>query len=207
MTKEKEGLLKTLKDENLRAETRKFTKDLINNNKIRSLTVPNKDINNIKDFKNKINNNIVNDVDSNNNINFTNKENKNDEVKKKKKVKKKYKIKKGEKKENKDKAEKIEKEEKIDNEQKIDKIDKAEKIEKGTKLKLLNYKTLNQINNGKNENKEKEIKPIINDKMKEKNNNKRRDLLNSLNNLKYNFDNLMEIGVHGNKYFNTNNKK
>ena len=43
--------------------------------------------------------------------------------------------------------------------------------------------------------------------MKEKNNNKRRDLLNSLNNLKYNFDNLMEIGVHGNKYFNTNNKK
>ena len=207
MTKEKEGLLKTLKDENLRAETRKFTKDLINNNKIRSLTFPNKDINNIKDFKNKINNNIVNDVDSNNNINFTNKENKNDEVKKKKKVKKKYKIKKGEKKENKDKAEKIEKEEKIDNGQKIDKIDKTEKIEKGTKLKLLNYKTLNEINNGKNENKEKEIKPIINDKMKEKNNNKRRDLLNSLNNLKYNFDNLMEIGVHGNKYFNTNNKK
>ena len=198
MTKEKEGLLKTLKDENLRAETRKFTKDLINNNKIRSLTVPNKDINNIKDFKNKINNNIVNDVDS---------KNKDDEVKKKKKVKKKYKIKKGEKKENKDKAEKIEKEEKIDNEQKIDKIDKAENIEKGTKLKLHNYKTLNEINNGKNENKEKEIKPIINDKMKEKNNNKRRDLLNSLNNLKYNFDNLMEIGVHGNKYFNTNNKK
>ena len=207
MTKEKEGLLKTLKDENLRAETRKFTKDLINNNKIRSLTFPNKDINNIKDFKNKINNNIVNDVDFNNNINYTNKENKNDEVKKKKKVKKKYKIKKGEKKENKDKAEKIEKEEKIDNGQKIDKIDKTEKIEKGTKLKLLNYKTLNEINNGKNENKEKEIKPIINDKMKEKNNNKRRDLLNSLNNLKYNFDNLMEIGVHGNKYFNTNNKK
>ena len=95
MTKEKEGLLKTLKDENLRAETRKFTKDLINNNKIRSLTVPNKDINNIKDFKNKINNNIVNDVDSKN-ISNTNKENKDDEVKKKKKVKKKYKIKKGE---------------------------------------------------------------------------------------------------------------
>ena len=100
MIKEKEGLLKTLKDENLRAETRKFTKDLINNNKIRSLTVPNKDINNIKDFKNKINNNIVNDVDSKN-ISYTNKENKDDEVKKKKKVKKKYKIKKGEKKENK----------------------------------------------------------------------------------------------------------
>ena len=80
--KEKEGLLKTLKDENLRAETRKFTKDLINNNKIRSLTVPNKDINNIKDFKNKINNNIVNDVDSKN-ISYTNKENKDDEVKKK----------------------------------------------------------------------------------------------------------------------------
>ena len=68
--------------------------------------MPNKDINNIKDFKNKINNNIVNDVDSKN-ISYTNKENKDDEVKKKKKVKKKYKIKKGEKKENKDKAEKI----------------------------------------------------------------------------------------------------
>ena len=40
MTKEKTNLIKTLKDENLRAETHKYTQNLLNNHKNRSHTVP-----------------------------------------------------------------------------------------------------------------------------------------------------------------------
>ena len=50
MTKEKTNLIKTLKDENLRAETHKYTQNLINNHKQRSLTVPN----NTTNIKNEI---------------------------------------------------------------------------------------------------------------------------------------------------------
>ena len=49
MTKEKTNLIKTLKDENLRAETHKYTQNLLNNHKNRSLTVPIK--NNKKDYQ------------------------------------------------------------------------------------------------------------------------------------------------------------
>ena len=214
MTKEKTNLIKTLKDENLRAETHKYTQNLINNNKQRSLTVPStnnknkNEINNdnnskeIKTDNNNINKNIIdNSNNTENNIN----NNENDKVKKKKKVKKKLKLKKGE------------------------KVDKVDKVEKGKKYKLLTYKTINEIRNEKAEEENKiednklydknnkdtneniktkevnKINPTISDKQSEKSNTTRRDLLNSLNNLQYNFDNLMEIGVHGNKYLN--NKK
>ena len=119
---------------------------------------------------------------------------------------------------------------------KIKKSDKVENAENGQKYKLLTYQTLNQIINEKKE-KEKENKiedkktenksiqeknikkekkeknrdenKIISnkDKESEKSNNTRRDLLNSLNNLQYNFDNLMEIGVHGNKILNNKKKQ
>lgn len=208
MTKEKTNLIKTLKDENLRAETHKYTQNLLNNNKQRSLTVPNNNIN----IKNKIENNeteekneiiIKDDKISNKKENETNVE-----VKKKKKVKKKIKLKK------KDKIEGV------------DKIEKTENNENGQKYKLLTYKTLNEINNEKTENKNNNVETknkkdenkekskkeeskkniTTNDNVSEKSNNSRRDLLNSLNNLKYNFDNLMEIGVHGNKYLNNKKK-
>ena len=112
---------------------------------------------------------------------------------------------------------------------KLKKIENTnEKIENGKKLKLLTYKTINEIKNEKNEednnNEDIKIKKKENieslkkeenkinlstkdkDKESEKSNSSRRDLLNSLNNLKYNFDNLMEIGVHGNKYLNIKKK-
>ena len=136
MTKEKTNLIKTLKDENLRAEMHKYTQNLINNNKQRSLTVPStnnknkNEINNdnnskeIKTDNNNINKNIIdNSNNTENNIN----NNENDKVKKKKKVKKKLKLKKGE------------------------KVDKVDKVEKGKKYKLLTYKTINEIRNEKAE--------------------------------------------------------
>lgn len=219
MTKEKSNLIKTLKDENLRAETHKYTQNLINNNKHRSLTVPNN--NNIKNkIENKINKENKEDIKENNtdNRNIINNDNEindkekkeikeNNEIKKKKKVKKKIKK-------------------------------KGEKVEPGQKYKLLTYKTLNDIRNEeadkekgnkiediksnnantkdkndikiKNEiSKEEKINSIIKDKISEKSNitnDTRRDLLNSLSNLQYNFDNLMEIGVHGNKYLKNKKK-
>jgi len=215
MTKEKTNLIKTLKDENLRAETHKYTQNLINNHKNRSLTVPNnnnikKEIENkiLNDNKTEIKDNNINNADSKNNISNVDENNK---IKKKKKVKKKMKIKKS---------------------------DKVENAENGQKYKLLTYKSLNEIINEKKE-KEKENKiedkkaenkniqgkndknlkqekkeknkdenkiKSHNNKESEKSNNTRRDLLNSLNNLQYNFDNLMEIGVHGNKILNNKKK-
>ena len=214
MTKEKGVLMKTLKDENLRAETRKYTNNLMNNTNSGTsrsfiLTNPNQ-LNNIYDNKSE---NIINNdknINSNNDINKKEKK----IVKKKKKIKKKVKDNK--------------------NEEKV--LKSGETIKKGQKIKLLTYKKLsdiekekeeNEIKNEENENdenikeienkedkneiqKEKEVKPIIKDKEKEKDNkvNKtRQHLLNSLNNLQYNYDNLMAIGVHGNKLLNTNNKK
>ena len=201
MTKEKTNLIKTLKDENLRAETHKYTQNLLNNNKQRSLTVPNNTIKNKienNDTKEKNNEIIIND----DKILNTKEKKENVEIKKKKKVKKKFKLK------------------------KTEKTEKIEKIENGQKYKLLTYKTLNEINKEKDEKKnnnddtkikknenidiskkeESEKNINTNDKESEKSNSSRRDLLNSLNNLKYNFDNLMEIGVHGNKYLNNKKK-
>ena len=201
MTKEKTNLIKTLKDENLRAETHKYTQNLLNSNKQRSLTVPNNTIKNKienNDTKEKHNEIIIND----DKILNTKEKKENVEKKKKKKVKKKFKLK------------------------KTEKTEKIEKIENGQKYKLLTYKTLNEINKEKDEKKnnnddtkikknenidiskkeESEKNINTNDKESEKSNSSRRDLLNSLNNLKYNFDNLMEIGVHGNKYLNNKKK-
>ena len=201
MTKEKTNLIKTLKDENLRAETHKYTQNLLNSNKQRSLTVPNNTIKNKienNDTKEKNNEIIIND----DKILNTKEKKENVEKKKKKKVKKKFKLK------------------------KTEKTEKIEKIENGQKYKLLTYKTLNEINKEKDEKKnnnddtkikknenidiskkeESEKNINTNDKENEKSNSSRRDLLNSLNNLKYNFDNLMEIGVHGNKYLNNKKK-
>ena len=133
MTKEKTNLIKTLKDENLRAETHKYTQNLINNHKNRSLTVPNN--NNIKkEIENKILNDNKTEIKENNN-NTDNKNNisnvdENNKIKKKKKVKKKMKIKKS---------------------------DEVENAENGQKYKLLTYKSLNEIINEKKE-KEKENK-------------------------------------------------
>ena len=213
MTKEKTNLIKTLKDENLRAETHKYTQNLINNHKNRSLTVPSNNSNIKKEIENKILNEhkteikeTSNNMDNKNNISNGEENNK---IKKKKKVKKKMKIKKS---------------------------DKVENGENGQKYKLLTYQTLNQIINEKKEkekenkieDKKTENKSIVDknikkekkeknrdenkiisnkDKESEKSNNTRRDLLNSLNNLQYNFDNLMEIGVHGNKILNNKKKQ
>ena len=210
MTKEKTNLIKTLKDENLRAETHKYTQNLINNHKNRSLTVPTNNSNIKKEIENKILNEHKTEIKETNNNNVDNKSNisngeENNKIKKKKKVKKKMKIK------------------------------KSDKVENGQKYKLLTYQTLNQIINEKKEkekenkieDKKTENKSIVdknikkekkeknrdenkiksnNDKESEKSNNTRRDLLNSLNNLQYNFDNLMEIGVHGNKILNNKKK-
>jgi len=211
MTKEKTNLIKTLKDENLRAETHKYTQNLINNHKNRSLTVPSNNSNIKKEIENKILNEHKTEIKETNNNIVDNKSNisngeENNKIKKKKKVKKKMKIKKS---------------------------DKVENAENGQKYKLLTYQTLNQIINEKKEKENKiedkktENKSIVdknikkekkeknrdenkiksnNDKESEKSNNTRRDLLNSLNNLQYNFDNLMEIGVHGNKILNNKKK-
>ena len=213
MTKEKTNLIKTLKDENLRAETHKYTQNLINNHKNRSLTVPTNNSNIKKEIENKILNEHKTEIKETNNNIVDNKSNisngeENNKIKKKKKVKKKMKIKKS---------------------------DKVENGENGQKYKLLTYQTLNQIINEKKEkekenkieDKKTENKSIMdknikkekkeknkdenkiksnNDKESEKINNTRRDLLNSLNNLQYNFDNLMEIGVHGNKILNNKKK-
>ena len=213
MTKEKTNLIKTLKDENLRAETHKYTQNLINNHKNRSLTVPTNNSNIKKEIENKILNEHKTEIKETNNNIVDNKSNisngeENNKIKKKKKVKKKIKIKKS---------------------------DKVENVENGQKYKLLTYQTLNQIINEKKEkekenkieDKKTENKSIVdknikkekkeknkdenkiksnNDKESEKSNNTRRDLLNSLNNLQYNFDNLMEIGVHGNKILNNKKK-
>ena len=218
MTKEKTNLIKTLKDENLRAETHKYTQNLLNNHKNRSHTVPiknnnkneivNKIDNDTKIKENKIDNKINDNINTENNV-INN--NENDKVKKKKKIKKKIKIKKGEKIDNTEKGQKFKLlTYKSLNEIKKEEKEKKERIiedKKEDKISNSKNKNVNKINNEKNENNknEKDIKILKNDKIIEKSNNSRRDLLNSLSNLQYNFDNLMEIGVHGNKYLK--NKK
>ena len=127
MTKEKTTLIKTLKDENLRAETHKYTQNLLNNNKQRSLTVPNNNtniINKIEKNEIKETNEII--IKNDEILNKKEKET-NTEIKKKKKVKKKIKLK------------------KVDKLEKTDKIEKTEKNENGQKYKLLTYKTINEI--------------------------------------------------------------
>ena len=204
MSQEKENLMKTLKDENLRAETRKFTRNLLNAPKTSKsfISSPN---NNNKNLHSMMDINNISEIKSNN-TNINNSE-KASTKKKKKKIKKK-----------KD-GENI--------------LKPGESIKKGQKYKLLIKKDLNdeKINDDQNnedkeqnkndiikENKENsnskekepikkdnEVKPIIKDKEKEKKTNKnQRDILNSFKNLQYNFDNLMEIGVHGNKVLNNN---
>jgi len=216
MTKEKQTLMKTLKDENLRAETRKFTSNLMKNKTSNSFSMSN----NINTDTGKNQNNTS---DINNNDKFIptevriEHENPQKEAEvisntKKKKIikKKKKKVKKEEEKENVIKA--------------------GEEIKKGPKYKLLTYQKLsdinkqNEISNKKGENEEKEKETNGNEKEdkiknedqglsntnikdKENTNNKtRRDLLNSLNSLQYNFDNLMSIGVHGTKILNQKKK-
>ena len=209
MSDEKKVLMKTLKDENLRAETRKFTGNLIKKNKTTNSSFISSDKTEEKIIDNKSENNYKEkNINTNKEINEIDKTS----VKKKKKIIKK-------KKEKRD-GEKI--------------VKPGEEIKKGQKYKLLTYKKLtdnsdekindelkneeqekksnisknnNVREDDKNKNiKEDEVKPIIKDK-ENKTNRTRKDLLNSLNNLQYNFDNLMAIGVHGTKYLNSNNQK
>ena len=185
MTKEKEVLMKTLKDENLRAETRKFTGNLLNKPKVSNTSILSNNNNN------KINSNLENKTEPNINVNNLNKDIKTEKssVKKKKKIKKKKK----------EDSEKI--------------LKSGDQIVKGQKYKLLtkNEKSNNENiikeyekDNNKNINENKnEVKPIIKDN-ENKTNKSRKEFLNSLNNLQYNFDNLMAIGVHGTKILNNN---
>lgn len=177
MTKEKEVLMETLKSENLRAETRKFTGNLLNRPKPKKeQIIP--DLN----LKNKTECNNIVDVNQNNNIDEINKSEKSSikKVKKKKKKKK-------------------------ENDNENNKV-----LKPGQKYKL-------SSNNNNDENKKEEdkyikvknediikneVKPIIKDK--ENKNKERKDILNSLSNLQYNFDNLMAVGVHGTKILKNN---
>jgi hypothetical protein len=182
MTKEKEVLMETLKNENLRAETRKFTGNLLNKPIIKKEQIT-PDLN----LKNKTESNNIVDVNQNNN---------NDEINKIEKSSiKKVKKKKKKKKEDDNESNKV--------------------LKPGQKYKL-------SSNTNKNENKKEEdknvniknediikneVKPIIKDKENKENKNKeRKDILNSLNNFQYNFDNLMAIGVHGTKLLKNSNK-
>ena len=193
MTEEKKSLMKTLKDENLRSETRRYTANLMNKT--------NNSISNTSRSFLSSNNNMLNNMYDNNNPNndiLTNNIEKRS-VKKKKKIKKKKDGK---------------------NPEKIVKSGEIIKKEKGQKIKLLKYEKLNDNPNEENkedkndskiENKEEknkkenEVKPIIKDKEK-KTNRTRQDLLNSLYNLQYNYDNLMALGIHGTKILNNNKK-
>lgn len=202
MSEEKEGLMKTLKDENLRAETRKFTGNLLKRTRTTNSSIPQPNLKKENKIDNKTEyNNTSENISTNIDINQIEKKS----VKKKKKMKKKAKD-----------GEKI--------------LKSGEPIKKGQKYKLLKYDQLNDVNNDnknvekeqKNDNSknnendkeseknkkliEKEVKPIIKDK-ENKTNRTRKDLLNSLSNLQYNFDNLMAIGVHGTKLLNNTNKK
>ena len=185
MTKEKEVLMETLKNENLRAETRKFTGNLLNKPIIKKEQIT-PDLN----LKNKTESNNIVDVNQNNN---------NDEINKIEKSSiKKVKKKKKKKKEDDNESNKV--------------------LKPGQKYKLSS--NTNKDENKKEEDKnvniknediiKNEVKPIIKDKenkeKKENKNKERKDLLNSLNNLQYNFDNLMAIGVHGTKLLKNNNK-
>ena len=203
MTEEKKVLMKCLKDENLREETRKYTNNLINKTSKSFISSSNRQLKEIN-FDNKTENNINEDK-----INDLNKEiNKSEEasIKKKKKIK-------------------LKKNDKYNNSNEKNVLKSGEVVKKGKKIKLKTPTKLNDLNNEKdnkenkkegkinqsddcNKDKDKkgnEIKPIIKDK--EINTNRtRKDLLNSLNSLQYNFDNLMAIGVHGTKSLNIQKK-
>ena len=175
MTKEKEVLMETLKNENLRAETRKFTGNLLNKPIIKKEQIT-PDLN----LKNKTESNNMVDVNQN-------------KIEKSsiKKVKKKKKKKKEDDKES----------------NKVLKPGQKYKLSSNTNKdenKKEEDKNVNIINEDIIKN---EVKPIIKDKENKENKNKeRKDILNSLNNLQYNFDNLMAIGVHGTKLLKNNNQ-
>ena len=173
MTKEKEVLMETLKNENLRAETRKFTGNLLKKPIIKKEQIT-PDLN----LKNKTESNNIVDVNQNNNIDEINKIEKSSIKKVKKKKKKK----------------------------KEDDNESNKVLKPGQKYKLSSNtnKDENKKEEDKNINIKNEVKPIIKDK--ENKNKERKDILNSLNNLQYNFDNLMAIGVHGTKLLKNNNK-
>ena len=183
MTKEKKVLMETLKNENLRAETRKFTGNLLNKPKTKREQIT-PDLN----LKNKTESHNMVDVNQNNNNDEINKSEKSSVKKVKKKKKKK--------KEN-------------------DNGSSKGVLKPGQKYKLSS--NTNKDENKKEEDKnvniinediiKNEVKPIIKDKENKENKNKeRKDILNSLNNLQYNFDNLMAIGVHGTKLLKNNNQ-
>lgn len=188
MTKEKEVLMDTLKNENLRAETRKFTGNLLNKPKIKKEQItPELNLKNKTDSNNMVDVNQIQNPNPNNN---------NDEINKSEKSSiKKVKKKKKKKKEN-------------------DNGSSKGLLKPGQKYKL-------STNNNKDENKKEEdknakiknediikseVKPIIKDKENKNKNKDKKDILNSLSNLQYNFDNLMAIGVHGTKLLKNNNQ-
>lgn len=184
MTKEKDVLMNTLKNENLRAETRKFTGNLLNKPKTKREQIT-PDLN----LKNKTEIHNIVDVNQNQNQN-----NNNDEINKSEKSSvKKVKKKKKKKKEN-------------------DTGSSKGVLKPGQKYKLSTNN--NNDDNKKEEDKntkiknediiKNEVKPIIKDK--ENKNKDKKDILNSLSNLQYNFDNLMAIGVHGTKLLKNNNQ-
>ena len=182
MTKEKEVLMQTLKNENLRAETRKFTGNLLNKPKTKREQIT-PDLN----LKNKTESHNMVDVNQNNNNDEINKSEKSSVKKVKKKKKKK--------KEN-------------------DNGNSKGVLKPGQKYKLSTNN--NNDDNKKEEDKntkiknediiKNEVKPIIKDKENKKNNKDKKDILNSLSNMQYNFDNLMAIGVHGTKLLKNNNQ-
>jgi hypothetical protein len=182
MTKEKEVLMETLKNENLRAETRKFTGNLLNKPKTKREQIT-PDLN----LKNKTESHNMVDVNQNNNNDEINKSEKSSVKKVKKKKKKK--------KEN-------------------DNGSSKGVLKPGQKYKLST--NTNNDDNKKEEDKntkiknediiKNEVKPIIKDKENKKNNKDKKDILNSLSNMQYNFDNLMAIGVHGTKLLKNNNQ-
>ena len=204
MAEEKKSLIKILKDENFRAETKKYTTDSMNRT---STSVSNTSTS----FISANNHMIKNTYDNNTQIISVSSGKKTEKkiVKKKKKIKKKKDGK---------------------NSEKIVKSGEIIQKDPGKKIKLLTYKKLddnpveenkeeekkekNDVKNEKKDNEDKkiiqdEVKPIIKDKEKEKENKmnrSRKDLLNSLRNLQYNYDNLMSIGIHGNKILNKDKK-
>lgn len=182
MEKEKETLMKTLKDQNLRAETRKFTANLIHPSRTSKsfISSNNKRIN--TSFDKSSNKTDINNISSSNNI--INELNMSEKVSAKK-------------------LKKVKKKKNVMSEEKI--IKSGDKIIKGKKYKLLSYQKLDDIKDDKKEQKEikisennekknkpiGEVKPII---------KKDKDTKISLESFKYNYDNLIGIGLHGNKF-------
>lgn len=170
MTKDKESLIKTLKNESMRIETRKLTGTF-----------------------NKTSRSFISETKPNISVDKLNRENLDVISNKKKKKRKSQSTKKK-------------------SENKI--VVKAGEIEKGKKLKLLKYETLEdkekeknkEVNKENNESKKIDgVKPIIKDKENKNVKKNKKNILENLDKMQYNFDNLMSIGVHGTKVYN--NKK